>query len=84
MVDVAVANEGDIERTNKFMGTSTTLWVEPLAKAAVVAGADGIMVEVHSDPANAKCDGQQSIKPEKFRAMMKDITLMADSLKKAN
>jgi len=42
------------------------------------------MVEVHSDPANAKCDGQQSIKPEKFRAMMKDITLMADSLKKAN
>ncbi|MBP7072098.1 MAG: 3-deoxy-7-phosphoheptulonate synthase [Clostridia bacterium] len=65
---------------------ATGLWwmVEPLAKAAVVAGADGIMVEVHSDPANAKCDGQQSIKPERFRAMMKDITLMADSLKKTN
>ena len=36
MVDVAVANEGDIERTNKFMGTSTTLWVEPLAKAGLI------------------------------------------------
>ena len=36
LVDVAVANEGDIERTNKFMGTSTTLWVEPLAKAGLI------------------------------------------------
>lgn len=61
------------------------LWwmVEPLAKAAVAVGADGIMIEVHNDPANAKCDGQQSIKPERFRALMEDITAMAGSLRKA-
>lgn len=56
------------------------LWwmVEPLAKAAVAVGADGIMIEVHNDPANAKCDGQQSIKPERFKSLMdvlrKDIS----------
>lgn len=61
------------------------LWwmVEPLAKAAVAVGADGIMIEVHNDPANAKCDGQQSIKPERFRELMKDVTVMAGSLRKA-
>ncbi|MGE5629565.1 MAG: 3-deoxy-7-phosphoheptulonate synthase [Caulobacteraceae bacterium] len=60
------------------------LWwmVEPLAKAAVAVGADGIMIEVHNDPANAKCDGQQSIKPERFRALMEDLTIMAGSLRR--
>lgn len=55
------------------------LWwmVEPLAKAAVAVGADGIMVEVHNDPENAKCDGQQSIKPEKFKSLMSEIGAMA-------
>ena len=48
------------------------LWwlVEPMAKAALVVGADGVMIEVHNDPANAKCDGQQSIKPERFNDLM--------------
>lgn len=61
------------------------LWwmVEPLAKAAVAVGADGIMIEVHNDPGNAKCDGQQSIKPERFRVLMEDITVMANSLRTA-
>lgn len=61
------------------------LWwmVEPLAKAAVAVGADGIMIEVHNDPANAKCDGQQSIKPERFKALMKDVSDMAAVLRKA-
>ncbi|HYE09884.1 MAG TPA: 3-deoxy-7-phosphoheptulonate synthase [Patescibacteria group bacterium] len=60
------------------------LWwmVEPLAKASVAVGADGIMIEVHNDPVNAKCDGQQSIKPERFRALMEDITAMASSLRR--
>lgn len=60
------------------------LWwmVEALAKAAVAVGADGIMIEVHNDPANAKCDGQQSIKPERFKALMEDISVMAGSLRK--
>lgn len=55
------------------------LWwlVEPMAKAAVVAGADGIMIEVHNDPANARCDGQQSLKPERFAELMKVIKELA-------
>ena len=40
--------------------------VEPLALAAVAAGADGIMVEVHNDPEHALCDGPQSITPDEF------------------
>ena len=44
--------------------------VEPLAMAAVAAGADGLMVEVHNDPAHAKCDGAQSLTPEMFDALM--------------
>ena len=40
--------------------------VRPLAMAAAAAGADGIMIEVHNDPANALCDGAQSITPEQF------------------
>ena len=55
------------------------LWwlVEPLAKAALVVGADGIMVEVHNDPAKAKCDGQQSIKPARFKLLMDKLRLLA-------
>ena len=58
------------------------LWwmVEPLAKASVAVGADGIMIEVHDDPENAKCDGQQSIKPEKFGELMQHVNAMASSL----
>ena len=47
--------------------------VRPLALAAVAAGADGIMVEVHNDPEHALCDGPQSIKPEEFKSLMDDI-----------
>lgn len=55
------------------------LWwlVEPMTKAALVVGADGVMIEVHNDPVNAKCDGQQSIKPERFEALMKDLKQLA-------
>ena len=47
--------------------------VEPLAMAAIAAGADGLMIEVHNDPPHAKCDGQQSLTPEKFDALMKKV-----------
>ncbi len=55
------------------------LWwmVEPLAKAAIVAGADGLIIEVHNDPKNALVDGAQSIKPEKFQHLMEKIKLLA-------
>ncbi len=46
--------------------TGKAALVEPLAVAAVAAGADGLMIEVHNDPAHALCDGPQSIKPDVF------------------
>ncbi|MEG1446794.1 MAG: 3-deoxy-7-phosphoheptulonate synthase, partial [Ruthenibacterium sp.] len=47
--------------------------VEPLAMAAIAAGADGLMMEVHNDPAHAKCDGAQSLTPAQFDALMAKI-----------
>lgn len=52
--------------------------VEPLAKAAIAVGADGLMIEVHNDPVNAKCDGGQSLKPHKFAALMGTLQKMAE------
>ena len=52
--------------------------VEPLALAAVAAGADGLIIEVHNDPAHAKCDGQQSLTPEKFDNLMGKVSAMVD------
>jgi 3-deoxy-7-phosphoheptulonate synthase len=47
--------------------------VEPLALAAIAAGADGLMIEVHRSPKDALCDGEQSLKPERFEALMASI-----------
>lgn len=47
--------------------------VEPMARAAVAAGTDGLMIEVHNDPERALCDGPQSLKPEKFEHVMKQV-----------
>jgi len=51
--------------------------VEPLAMAAIAVGADGLMIEVHNDPKNALCDGNQSITPENFRHLMDRIKDLA-------
>lgn len=51
--------------------------VESMAKAAIAAGADGLIIEVHSDPEKALCDGQQSIKPGRFEAMMEQLARLA-------
>jgi 3-deoxy-7-phosphoheptulonate synthase len=51
--------------------------VEPLSKAAIAVGADGIAVEVHHDPTNAKSDGDQSITPDKFKSMIDDLRDLA-------
>jgi 3-deoxy-7-phosphoheptulonate synthase len=48
-------------------------YVAPLARAALAAGADGIMVEVHPAPETALCDGPQQLRPEKFRRMMDQL-----------
>ena len=47
--------------------------VEPLAMAAVAAGADGLMVEVHNDPPHAKSDGAQSLTPDQFDGLMEKV-----------
>ena len=60
-----------------------TYWlVEPLALAAVAAGADGLIIEVHNDPANAKCDGQQSLTPERFDRLMGKVSTLVDMMGK--
>lgn len=61
---------------------STGMWwmVEPMAMAAVAAGADGLIIEVHNDPENALCDGNQSIKPEKFTLLMEKLKLIAQAV----
>ncbi|MDD6052098.1 MAG: 3-deoxy-7-phosphoheptulonate synthase [Clostridiales bacterium] len=51
--------------------------VQPLARAAIAVGADGLMIEVHNDPAHALCDGAQSIKPDTFVKVMEDIRNIA-------
>ena len=56
--------------------------VEPLALAAVAAGADGLIIEVHNDPANAKCDGQQSLTPEHFDQLMGKVGALVDMMGK--
>lgn len=53
--------------------------VEPLAKAAIAVGADGLEIEVHYDPANALSDGEQSLKPEKFRSFIDSAKILAQT-----
>lgn len=53
--------------------TGLSWMVAPLAKTAVASGADGLMIEVHNNPAKALCDGAQSLNPVQFDELMKDI-----------
>lgn len=52
--------------------------VEPLSKAAIAAGADGLIIEVHNDPKNALCDGAQSLTIEEFSVLMKVLKKYID------
>ena len=51
--------------------------VEPMAKSAIMAGADGLMIEVHNDPENALSDGQQSLTPDQFDVLMSKVKAVA-------
>lgn len=51
--------------------------VEPMAKAAIAAGADGLMIEVHNNPESALCDGAQSLKPQKYDDLLQQIKQIA-------
>lgn len=54
-------------------GTGVAKYVAPMAKAALVLGADGVMIEVHPDPKSALSDGSQALLPEQFEAMMQSL-----------
>jgi 3-deoxy-7-phosphoheptulonate synthase len=54
--------------------------VAPMAKAAVAAGADGLIIEVHSNPEEALCDGEQSLKPKSFKQLMDELRPIAKAV----
>jgi 3-deoxy-7-phosphoheptulonate synthase len=58
--------------------TGNYQYVAPMSFAAIAAGADGLIVEVHPDPEHASSDGPQSLKPENFAAMMEKLRLFAE------
>jgi len=57
--------------------TGNADYVAAVARAAVAAGADGLIIEVHPDPAHALSDGKQSLKPEKFAELVKQVSAIA-------
>jgi 3-deoxy-7-phosphoheptulonate synthase len=61
-------------------GTGKWELVEPVARAAVAAGADGLLVEVHPDPAEALSDGAQSLKPRRFDTLMEHLSPIAEAI----
>ena len=54
--------------------------VAPMAKAAIAAGADGLMIEVHTKPEEAYSDGEQSLKPAKFKTLMRELKAVAKAV----
>ena len=61
-------------------GTGRRDKVVPMARAAVAAGADGLLVEVHPDPDHALSDGAQSLFPEQFEDMMRQLRMIAEAV----
>ncbi|OQA46773.1 MAG: Phospho-2-dehydro-3-deoxyheptonate aldolase [Chloroflexi bacterium ADurb.Bin325] len=61
-------------------GTGRWEIISPIAKACIAAGADGVMIEVHLHPADALSDGAQSLKPEKFAALVRELKQLAPVL----
>jgi 3-deoxy-7-phosphoheptulonate synthase len=61
-------------------GTGRRDKVTPMARAAVAAGADGLLIEVHPDPDRALSDGAQSLRPEQFQELMEQLRLIAPAV----
>jgi len=58
-------------------GTGHARYVAPMAKAALAAGADGLLIEVHAQPDQALCDGQQALTPARFAKLMAELQQLA-------
>ncbi len=54
--------------------------VAPMARAAIACGADGLLIEVHSNPECALCDGEESLKPSRFKDLMSSLKLVAEAV----
>lgn len=61
-------------------GTGIRELVAPLTKAAIACGADGVLVEVHRNPAQALSDGKQSLTPPQFEQLMRDLAVLAPAI----
>jgi 3-deoxy-7-phosphoheptulonate synthase len=61
-------------------GTGRRDKVAPMARAAVAAGADGLLIEVHHDPEHARSDGAQSLFPEQFAQLMAELRIIAPAV----
>jgi len=61
-------------------GTGRRDKVLPMARAAVAAGADGLLIEVHPDPDHARSDGAQSLKPEQFAELVQQLRIIAQAV----
>ena len=55
----------------------------PMARASIAAGADGLIIEVHCDPDNAKSDGAQSMYPEQFDRLMAELRIIAPAIERS-
>ncbi|MBF8807444.1 MAG: 3-deoxy-7-phosphoheptulonate synthase [Enterococcus lacertideformus] len=65
-------------------GTGAWDLVTPMARAGVVSGADGMIVEIHPDPLSAWSDGQQSLNEKNYVKMMKEVEILVEAMKKIN
>ena len=63
-------------------GTGRRDKVLPMARAAVAAGADGLLVEVHHEPEKALSDGAQALYPEQFEQLMKELRIIASAVER--
>ncbi len=61
-------------------GTGVREYVAPMAKAAIACGADGLLIEVHNCPKDALSDGQQSLNPDEFAYLMKDLRFFVEAV----
>jgi len=64
-------------------GTGRRDKVPPMARAAVAAGADGLLIEVHNDPDHALSDGAQSLHPDTFTQLMAELRIIAPAVGRA-
>lgn len=60
--------------------TGNWQYVSPVARAGIAAGADGLIIEVHADPSKALSDGGQSLKPERFAELVRQIRMIAEAV----